>query len=31
MYFADTPKAVIWRFDYDIDSGVRRLIDAIEI
>jgi len=22
MYFADTPKAVIWRFDYDIDSGV---------
>jgi sugar lactone lactonase YvrE len=22
MYFADTPKAVIWRFDYDIDTGV---------
>lgn len=22
MYFADTPKAVIWRFDYDIDIGV---------
>ena len=22
MYFADTSKAVIWRFDYDIDSGV---------
>jgi L-arabinonolactonase len=22
MYFADTPKAVIWRFRYDIDAGV---------
>lgn len=22
MYFADTPKAVIWRFQYDIDTGV---------
>jgi L-arabinonolactonase len=22
MYLADTPKAVIWRFDYDIESGV---------
>ena len=22
MYFADTPKAIIWRFDYDIDGGV---------
>jgi L-arabinonolactonase len=22
MYFADTPKAVIWAFDYDIDTGV---------
>ena len=22
MYFADMPKAAIWRFDYDIDSGV---------
>jgi len=22
MYFADTPEAVIWCFDYDIDSGV---------
>ena len=22
MYFADMPKAVIWRFDYDIESGV---------
>jgi L-arabinonolactonase len=22
MYFADTPKAVLWRFDNDIDTGV---------
>jgi len=22
MYFADMPKALIWRFDYDIDRGV---------
>jgi L-arabinonolactonase len=22
MYFADTPKGVIWRFEYDIDEGV---------
>jgi sugar lactone lactonase YvrE len=22
MYFADTPKGVIWRFDYDLDSGI---------
>jgi L-arabinonolactonase len=22
MYFADTPKGIIWRFEYDIDTGV---------
>jgi L-arabinonolactonase len=22
MYFADTPRGVIWRFDYDPDSGI---------